>query len=1047
VFYEVFKALNVLNSEELLKSLGYDYVKIVEPAVEPSRTEVKFKDIVPELEKLKIEIADEKLYNHQLKTLNLLKEGYNVVLKAGTGSGKTESWYFYFHEKAKQGNFKAIAVYPTLALANDQIKRISLYASSAGIPVMKIDALLRDELSRKIGKTGLRREIANAKIVVTNPAFLFHEVKKLLLTPSTCLLDFRKIDLLIIDEFDFYTPRSIAIMLGMIKILAGYSDTKPQIVVLTATLANPEDMCRYLEEVTSRKCVVVDGEPFKVENRVYIVLGKNIKDVWQIARKYRDSIIYREDVDRDIVEAIDNLELFKRNPYRVLQYLEALGLEVPSISIDLREILAKYAEDSGVSLVFTKSIARADEIARMLREVIGNAIATHHHLVSKRDREVIEERARKGEVKLVVSPRTLTQGVDIGTVVRVIHIGLPENVREFLQREGRKGRRREIAFAESIIIPSTRWDWELLTKGLDVFKKWLSLPLERTAINPRNKYIFLFTGLAKILSPWYREKLAEEEYEVLKKVKVVKKDGSFDLDKAKWIWERLNFYEFAPPYGIKRYLEDNGKLVPLEPIGHCDLVERFQKGCLDLSQDAIVKYVETGRSKGLARAVVEVKLSKFNFFSDDSIAEAVEEYKFTKMNWGEESYLLRDIARGKLTSYVLAVVYPPKQGFGDYLKIPNRVIWYLIANKPRVVRIGDKHVVTYDRKTIYVPVETAGMYRDYTYGFYVEADERDNATLLRLGLAYLMIFLRKVYGIPFETIMYSVGKIGEKKFIEIHEPEAAGILETLEWAKVRKDLEVYNPEELDLVLLLQLDDIAYSDLLSLELDLGTLKELAIKIVDYIILRERISAVFRGLEIVIPKPSRALKILSLETITHVVDEEEVIRRGIVGLGVFDGESVEKTVELYTMLPFTPPPKSLKDFEVYVEDMVMYNNMKLIVLDKEVTAKELEKIGLKRLARTVKEYSYGIRESIAKKLDIETISPSIIGYELSVKGLDIDVNALDMANLHRVYVDVSREESLKELPQILKNALGRYLEARTKLMYLLYLIFETLREDTA
>jgi len=1035
-----------VDSEDVLKNLGYDYIKIVEHALEPQRTGVRFRDIAPELEKLGVEIASEYLYEHQLQALNFLRQGFNVVLKSGAGSGKTESWYFYFHEKARDGDFKAIAIYPTLALANDQIKRISLYASSAGILVTKIDALLRDELVQKMGRAGLRRELASAKLVVTNPAFLLHEVKKLILTPSACLLDLRKLNLVVIDEFDFYSPRSIALILAMLKILTDYSDVKPQVVILTATLANPDDMCRYLEEVTGRKCVVIDGKPFRVENRVYVVLGKNIENVWRIVRRYREQVIARNDVDKDIVKALDDLELFKGNAYRVLQYLEALGFEVPSISIDIKEIMSRYVEDRGVTLVFTKSIARADEVARMLREFVGDTVASHHHLVPKKQREVIEEMARRGEVKIIVSPRTLTQGIDIGTVVRVVHLGLPESVREFLQREGRKGRRREIGFSESVIIPSTRWDWELLTKGIDVFYKWLSLPLEKTIINPKNKYIYLFTGLAKILSPWYRRELSEDELEVLKKVRVVKKDGSVDYEKARWIWERLNFYEFGPPYGVKRYLEDGDKLVPLEPIGHCDLVERFQKGCIDLSQDAIVKHVEAGKSSRLARAVVEVKLSRFNFFSDDAIAEAVEEYRYIKSSWGEEANILRDIARGKLSSYVLAVVYPPKQGFGDYIKIPNRVIWYLVASKPRVVKLGDKHIVTYDRKTIYVPVETAGMYRDYTYGIYVEADERDDATFLRLGLSYLMIFLRKIYGIPFETIMYSVGKIGEKKFIELHEPESAGLLETLDWGKVRKDLENYVPEDLDLVMLLQLDDIAYSDLLSLGLDLNTLKSLAMRVVDYLLLREKVSAVFRGLEISIPRPSKALKIVTLDTVAHIVNEEEVIRKAIVGLAAFDGETVENVLEFYTMLPFTPPPKTLRDLEVYVEDMVVYNNMKLVVLDRGTLSKELEKVGLKRLAKTVKDYGYSLREALSR-LGIDLISLSTIAQELVIKGIDIDLRALDVAEIHRVYTEYVREGVFKELPKDFKNSIQRYLEASTKLIYVLYLVTENLRDRSS
>jgi len=1033
--------LRISDSSEILRTLGYEYVREVEPAIEPRRAALRFRDIAPELAEAGIEIADEYLYEHQMRALDLLEKGYNVILKAGTGSGKTESWFFYFYERAKKGDFRAIAIYPTLALANDQVKRISLYASAAGVKVAKIDAMLRDELSQKLGKAGLRRELAASKLVITNPAFLFHEVKKLLVYPSACIVDLRKLDLVVIDEFDFYSPRSIALILAMLRVLADYSDAKPQVVVLTATLANPEDMCSFLEGITGRRCAVVDGEPFRVENRVYIVLGKNLEGVWNAVRRYREDIVSREGVDRDIVEALDSLEVFKKNAYKVLQYLEALGYEVPSISIDLREILSRYAEDDGVTLVFTRSIARADEIARSLREVVGNAVAAHHHLVPKRERELIEERARRGDVKIIVSPRTLTQGMDIGTVVRVVHVGLPESVREFLQREGRKGRRRELGFSESVIIPSTRWDWELLTKGMEVFRKWLSLPLEKTIINPANKYIHLFTALAKILSPWYRERLTEEEYKVLKSVKVVKGDGSIDTEKARWIWERINFYEFGPPYGIKRYIEDNGKLIPLEPIGHCDLVERFQKGCIDLSQDAIVTRVEAGKSHRLARAVIEARLSRFNLFSDDAIAEAVEEYRFIKTTWGEEPHILRDIGRGKLSSYVLAVVYTPKRGFGEYIKIPNRVVWYLVSSRPRIFRVGDKHVVTYDRKTIYVPVETCGMYRDYTYGLYVEADEREDATLLRLGLAHLMVFLRKVEGIPFETIMYSIGKIGEKKFFEIHEPEAAGIIEKLDWAKIRKKLEEYEPDDLDLVLLLQLDDIAYSDFLALGLDLRTLNELAIKIVDYLLLRERITAVFRGIEVAIPKPSKALKILSLDAIAQAVNEDEVVRKTVVGLGAFDGETVEKVVDLYIMFPFSSPPKSLRDFEVYVEDAAMYGGAKIVVLDRDVAVRELDRVGLKRLARAVKEYGVDLRELLSR-LGIDVVSLSAIAQELSLKGLEIDLSGLDVAELHRVYTEITREGDLKEVPPVLRKALERYLESRTRLIYLLYLVLESI-----
>ena len=410
------------------------------------------------------------------------------------------------------------------------------------------------------------------------------------------------------------------------------------------------------------------------------------------------------------------------------------------------------------------------------------------------------------------------------------------------------------------------------------------------------------------------------------------------------------------------------------------------------------------------------------------------------MMWGEEPSIYRDIARGKLSSYVLAVVYTPKQGFGEYIKVPNRVVWYLVSSKPRIARLGERSIVTYDRKTIYVPVETVGMYRDYTYGFYIDVDEREDTTLLRLGLSYLMVFLRKVYGIPFETIMYSVGRIGERKFFELHEPEAAGLIEALDWASIRRELEKYSPSDLDLVLLLQLDDIAYSDLISLGVDLEVVKGMAVRAVDYILLSEKVSAFFRGRKISIPKPSKALRILALDAIAHTLDEEEVVKRTISGIAVYDGESVERVVDLYVMYPFVPPPKSLRDFEAAVEDAVLYGGMKLVVLDKESTARGLEKTGLRRLSRTVKEHGVSVRDGLAR-LGLEPLSLSTIVGELSVEGLDIDAEHVDIAELYKIFAEQLRaEDRLSELPKQLRTALEKHLEARAKTIYMLYLVVE-------
>ena len=66
------------------------------------------------------DFAKLKMYQHQYETIESLLGGYNVVLTAGTGSGKTEAWAIF----ALCGNFRSLVVYPNKALAHDQFKRL-----------------------------------------------------------------------------------------------------------------------------------------------------------------------------------------------------------------------------------------------------------------------------------------------------------------------------------------------------------------------------------------------------------------------------------------------------------------------------------------------------------------------------------------------------------------------------------------------------------------------------------------------------------------------------------------------------------------------------------------------------------------------------------------------------------------------------------------------------------------------------------------------------------------------------------------------------------
>jgi len=165
----------------------------------------------------------------------------------------------------------------------------------------------------------------------------------------------------------------------------------------------------------------------------------------------------------------------------------------------------------------------------------------------------------------------------------------------------------------------------------------------------------------------------------------------------------------------------------------------------------------------------------------------LEEYTSTVRKWGQEPSVVGDYRAGLLHSEVLCVVKPPDENFGKYFKIPNRTIWILRSRRPKVVRLReDLTAVMRDTKTIVVPALTDGIYSDYTYGMLVEADPRYDPDHLRLGAAFIELVLRRALLVPLETIKYDVVIAGERKFVAIHETESTGLLEDMDWTRLKE---------------------------------------------------------------------------------------------------------------------------------------------------------------------------------------------------------------------------------------------------------------------
>lgn len=108
------------------------------------------------------------------------------------------------------------------------------------------------------------------------------------------------------------------------------------------------------------------------------------------------------------------------------------------------------------TLIFTNTRSATERVVHYLKEKFPKKytenIGAHHGSLSKTLRHNIEDRLRKGELKVIVSSTSLELGIDIGYIDLVICLGSPKSVARFLQRAGRSGHKLHDTVKARIIV-------------------------------------------------------------------------------------------------------------------------------------------------------------------------------------------------------------------------------------------------------------------------------------------------------------------------------------------------------------------------------------------------------------------------------------------------------------------------------------------------------------------------------------------------------------------------------------------------------------------
>src|SRR5881398_1576492 len=226
-------SVDVLRWEGLLQGEEVAYL-----GTDPER-EARFAPLPDELDpRVRDAIRVPQLYAHQRSAWDAAARGEHVMVTTGTASGKTLAFNLpVLDELARQPKARALYLYPTKALAQDQFRTLSGYR----VPRLKPGIYDGDT------PTEQRRQIRrSSNLILTNP-----DMVHIGLLPNhdrwgDVLANLRYV---VVDEAHVYRGvfgSHVANVLRRLRRLARVYGAEPQFVLTSATIANPAELARSL---------------------------------------------------------------------------------------------------------------------------------------------------------------------------------------------------------------------------------------------------------------------------------------------------------------------------------------------------------------------------------------------------------------------------------------------------------------------------------------------------------------------------------------------------------------------------------------------------------------------------------------------------------------------------------------------------------------------------------------------------------------------------------------------------------------------------------
>ena len=332
-------------------------------------------------------------YRHQAAALTATEAGYNVVVATPTASGKSLSYQVPTLDAIGRGKH-ALYLFPTKALAHDQLEKLTALAATQGLAGF---VATFDGDTPAGHRQGIRE---GARCVLTNPDMLHYSV---LPHHARWAAFLGNLELIVLDELHAYRGvmgTHVANIVRRLLRIAAHYGASPRVVAASATIGNPAEHARNLTGLTFM--AITQDEGPRAERELLFWRPPDLPGQAGLEGRRRSTH----------AEAADLAALFVKTGLKSIFFCN---------SRKSAELLRRYAAES----------LSADEKERL---------ASYRAGYSSGDRREIETAFKTGRVSVLTATSALELGVDIGSVDAVVLVGYPGSLTAFWQRAGRAGR-------------------------------------------------------------------------------------------------------------------------------------------------------------------------------------------------------------------------------------------------------------------------------------------------------------------------------------------------------------------------------------------------------------------------------------------------------------------------------------------------------------------------------------------------------------------------------------------------------------------------------